>query len=158
MKALLDILFETTKRNKRLFIWVIGVLTIFFSLHFSFRVFVSRDDELRQFSAPEVRPLATSVGIEAIRARLDVALPAPPSPQEVAAAQPREIALQGVFVSKRRRIAALVLLPQGEKPLERKNLEVGGEIDGWTVEVVAATTVTLKKGSETQELVMFRGR
>jgi len=158
MKTLFLNWVQIAKRNKRLFAWLSGALALIFLLDFSLRVFVARDDELRKFLAPVVHPLANSTGMEAIRARLEAALPAPPPAEELAAAQPREIALQGVFISKRSRVAALVLLPQGNKPLERRNVGLGGEIDGWTVERVEVSRVALKKGSETKELVMFRVR
>ena len=158
MKALLDLWLEIARRNQQLFVGLTGLLVSIFLLDFSLRVFVSRDDELRKFSAPELRPLASGMRMDVIRSRLERALPAPPSTEELAAKQPRDIALQGVFISRGSRVAALVLLPQGDKPLERRNVALGGEVDGWTVERVEVSRVALKKGSETKELVMFRVR
>jgi hypothetical protein len=42
--------------------------------------------------------------------------------------------------------------------MERHNVQAGGEIDGWLVDRITGTRVTLRKGSETRELVMFRGK
>jgi|GEM_PF-4753570 len=158
MRSVLSAWIQLTKRNKGLFAWLTAVLAASFLLDFSLRVFVSRDDELRKFSSPKVHPLAKSEGVDAIRARFEAIFPAPPSQEEVAAAMPRDIALQGVFISKRSREAALVLMPQGDKPLERHILPVGGEIDGWTVQRIDHSSVTLGKGPESKELVMFRTR
>ena len=93
-----------------------------------------------------------------IKSRLLTALPELRSAEAEAESKPREIALQGVFAVRSQRTAALVLMPQGDKPLERRNVQIGEEVDGWTVERIAGTRVTLRKGSEVRELVLLRGK
>lgn len=127
-------------------------------LDFLVRVYIPRDEALRQFTAPTVESLPPRNEGSAIRARLDIALPPPKSSEDLSEAPPREIVLQGVFISKGKKVASMVLLPQGDKPLERKIVEIGGEIDGWSVEHIDNRKVGLSKGTERKELVMFRTR
>lgn len=141
----------------QLFGWLVVVAVVVMTIHFVVGVYVPRDEELRKFSAPGVSSIPRLVSTEAIRARLLAALP-DPRPPEAEQPKPREITLQGIFASRGSRTAVLVLQPQGDQPLERHNLQVAGEIDGWLVERISGTRVTLKKGSEVKELVMFRGK
>ena len=158
MKTVLKAWLQLATRSRRLFLVLSGSLISIFFVDFFIRVFVPRDGDLRKFSAPEVRSLPSGMRLEVIRARLEVALPAPPTTEELAAKRPRDIGLQGIFISRGSRVAALVLLPQGDKPIERRNVAMGGEIDGWTVERVEVSKVALRKGTETKELVMFKVR
>lgn len=149
---------QTFRERPWLFGWMAVILFLFCLLDFFARIFVARDSELRKFNAPVLLTMPRDETAELVEARLTAALPAVPQVDEAAQAKPREIALQGVFGSRGQRTAILVLLPQDEKPLERRNLQQGGEIDGWLVERIEGTRVMLRKGSESKELVMFRGK
>jgi hypothetical protein len=158
MKALMAQWLQVARSNPRIFVWLGASMGLLCLLDFVFRVHVPRDDDLRRFSAPAVVVLPKADEPTSIKARLIAVLPEPPSQADLAAAAPRELALQGIFISKQLRTAALIVLPQGDRPLERQNLPVGGQIDGWTVQRIERSSVTLQKGSESKELVMFRGK
>jgi len=146
------------KGRMRLFIALGALLLLVGSVDFFLRVFVARDAELRKFAAPDVVSMPKLDAPDFVQSRLLSLLPEPKSAAEAAEIKPRELALQGVFMARNLQIAALVLLPQGDLPLERRNLSVGGEIDGWLVERISRNKVTLRKGSELKELVLFRGK
>lgn len=158
MKALMAQWLRIIRSNPRMFVWSGALMGLLCLLDFALRVYVPRDDDLRRFSAPAVVALQKTDEPISIKSRLIAALPEPPSQADLAAATPREVALQGIFISKQLRTAALIVLPQGDRPLERQNLPVGGQIDGWTVQRIERSSVTLQKGSESKELVMFRGK
>lgn len=157
MKKLWDEFLGMVRGRPQLFGWLAAVAVVVMAIDFFARGYVPRDEELRKFSAPGVSSIPKLAASEVIRARLLAVLP-DPRPPEAEKPKPREIALQGIFALRGSRTAALVLLPQGDQPLERRNLQVAGEIDGWVVERISGTRVTLKKGSEVKELVMFRGK
>ena len=157
MNKLWDEFLGMVRSRPKLFGWLTAIAVVVMGIDFFARGYVPRDEELRKFSAPGVSFIPKRVAADTIRARLLAVLP-DPRPPEAEKPKPREIALQGIFASRGSRTAALVLLPQGDQPLERRNLQVASEIDGWVIERISGTSVTLKKGSEVKELVMFRGK
>ena len=158
MRELLFQWMPIVKRQRGLFV-ALGVLLLVTGLFdFFLRVFVPRDAELRKFAAPDVVLMPKLDQSDSVRIRLLRLLPEPKSMAAAAEIKPRELALHGVFTSHNLRTAAMVLLPQGDLPLERRNLSVGGEIDGWLVEGISRNKVTLRKGSELKELILFRGK
>lgn len=146
-------------KGRMRFFSALGALMLLLGLvDFFLRVLVTRDAELRKFVAPDVVSMPKLDAPDSVQSRLLSLLPEPASAVKAAKVEPRELALQGVFIARNLRTAALVLLPQGDLPLERRNLSVGGEIDGWLVERISRNKVTMRKGSEFKELVMFRGK
>lgn len=158
MKQLFGEMMLVIKRRPRLFGWLAGLACVICLVDFLTRIQVSRDAESRRFTAPVMQAMPREEAAAVIQSRLTTALPeVRPADQEVEV-KPREVALQGVFMARGLRTAALVLLPQGDEPMERRNVQAGGEIDGWQVERITGTRVILRKGSEVRELVMFRGK
>lgn len=147
---------RVVRKNRGFFSWLVGLVAALCLLDFFSRVYVGRDGALRRFAAPAVQPLRPTMETATIAERLSLALPPPPSAEEAARVRPREIALQAVFGWRQSRRAVLVLLPQDDTPIEQRAVGVGVDIDGWLVERIEASKVTLRKGTETKELVMFR--
>ena len=158
MKKAIVAWWPVIRQRPRLFAGVVVLVLVICLLDFALRVFVGRDAESRKFTAPAMPVMPQYETSAVIKSRLLTALPELRSLEAEAEATPREIALQGVFAVRGQRTAALVLMPQGDKPLERRNVKTGEEIDGWTVERIAGTRVTLRKGSEVRELVLLRGK
>jgi hypothetical protein len=158
MKTLLNEWMPLLRRQSTFFIALGLTLVVFALIDFFLRIYVARDAELRKFLAPEVLSMPTLEKSDAVQSRLVGILPEPKPTSDTAEVKPRELALQGVFTTRNFQTAALVLLPQGDLPIERRNLSVGGEIDGWFVERITRNRVTLRKGSELKELVLFRGK
>lgn len=157
MKDIVDSWILLATARKRMFVAIVVVVLTACLVDFLLRVHVPQDDELRKFAAPTVRPFPRTDSADFIQKRLAAVLPEPVSASD-APAVAREISLQGIFVSSRQRIAVLVLAPQGDKALERRTLQRGGEIEGWTVRAISRSAVTLQKGSELRELLMFPGK
>ena len=158
MKQLFGEWLLVIKGRPRLFGWFAGLACLVCLVDFLTRIQVLRDAESRRFTAPVMQTMPREETAAVIQTRLTTALPEIRPVDEAAEVKPRDVALQGVFMSRGLRTAVLVLLPQGDKPMERHNVQSGGEIDGWLVERITGTRVTLRKGSETRELVMFRGK
>lgn len=145
------------RARHRVFMAIGGFVLTAYLLDFVLRVYVPRDDELRKFVTPTLRPFPKTDSVDVIQQRLAAVLPEPASASDAPAAT-REISLQGIFGSSRQKSAVLVLAPQGDQPLERRTLQRGGEIEGWSVQTISRSAVTLQKGSERRELRMFRGK
>ncbi len=158
MKELLSTWLPALRGHSRFFAWLAALVCVLCLVDFMLRVYVGRDAESRKFTAPAMPAMPSDEAGTTIRSRLVAALPEVRPPEAEAEVKPREIALQGVFAVRGLRTAALVLLPQGDKLTERRNVKTGEEIDGWLVEQIAARRVTLRKGSEVRELVMLRGK
>jgi hypothetical protein len=140
---------------RRPFYVVLVIAALVMSIDFALRVFVARDPGLRRFTPPAEQTIARAETPEQIRQQLDLWLPTEPKEPEVVE---RQISLQGVFGSGTEIAAILALSPPTGAPVERVRATAGQVVEGWTVERITRREVTLKKGVESRELLLFRPR
>jgi len=131
------------------------VLFLVVLIDFFDRIFVSRDESLRRFDTPAIAKVINPTSAETILERVTVSVPEPKVEIVVKA---REMALQAVFSQRGKTEAFILLLADAGRPEERVKVAVDAEVDGWKVASINRTRVTLKRGDEQRELVIFRGK
>ena len=145
---------KTVDRYNRWFWRLGGFVMAFLLLHFVAEIYVFRDDTLRSFRSPRVTVFPEVLDVGVIERRLNAAIPkrSIENTQEVVE---RDMQLQGVFSVGRQRFAVFALAPSGVHPLERRTMRVGGEIEGWLVESIGRSDVSLRKGADFKALALF---
>jgi len=130
------------------------VLLLLMSVDFYFRILVLRDTSLRLFTTPAVTKVSAPLTTESVSQKLEMWVPkkvvveAPPPPSQ--------LALQAIFGAGRDARVIIALIPPDGSPPQRFRVAAGEVVDGWTVERVGRAAVSLKKGEETKELLLFR--
>ena len=123
------------------------------ALDFYSRIFVPREPELRVWRAPAPVTIFNAPDAAVVSSALTAWLPAAPVDQP----KPRDIVVQGVFTGNGVRVAALVLRPVGTGIEERRLVSVGEQVEGWTVDSIAADSVQLSKGEERKAFKLLPG-
>lgn len=129
------------------------VLALMMLIDFFARVYVSRDASLRTFTAPTIQKTPQRVTATAALAQIESWLPVK---QEVEPPKERDISLQGIFSSKAGGVAAVVLRDPNSGSSESLRVAEGQIVEGWTIERIGPRKVTLRRGEQSRELLLFR--
>ena len=130
-----------------------AVLLLAIVVDFVVRVHVPRDASLREFKAPASMRVPDAVPAATVAAALEAWLP---SAAVTGPPKEREIALQGIFRAPAGAIAVVTLRDPGGGAVETLRTTEGQTVEGWTVEEISARKVTLRKGEQTRDLLLFR--
>ena len=138
---------------------VAAVLALVAAYDFLGRVFVGRDAALRTVNAPQMTPLPQRADAEAIRQQLAAWLPALSGSlgPEAANRDPAswQFSLVGVFRQDGQQFALVNAQQQGGGTVELVQVREGDDLRGATVKQISPTRVTLLRGENPEELLIF---
>lgn len=138
---------------------VAAVLALVATYDFFGRIFVRRDAALRTVNAPQITPLPQRADAEAIRKQLAAWLPALTGSvgPEVANNDPSswQFSLVGVFSQDGQQFALVNAQQTGGGTVELVQVREGDDLRGATVKQISATRVTLLRGENSEELLIF---
>lgn len=146
-------IWQFTKTHPRFVVASAVLVCATMALDFHSRIFVPREPELRVWRAPSAATSFSAPDAAVVSSALAAWLPT----AAVDEPKPRDIVIQGVFTGNGVRVAALVLRPIGPGVEERRLVSVGEQVEGWTVESIAADFIQLSKGEERKALKLLPG-
>jgi hypothetical protein len=138
--------------NARVFLFFSAICLSLFAADFFSRVFVRPQSSNKHYSPPVVQPINLGVSESEISFLLDELFKLPEPEQN--APPPRDIILEAVF-GREKALRAVVALRGEALPTERRLVNVGDNVEGWTVAAVQARKVNLTKEGEVREITIF---
>jgi len=142
---------------RREFVVLATLLGLVAIVDFSRRVYVGRDDALRQFEAPAMQQVPPPETAAALSARLVHWLPETAG-GGVGIAAKAELRLSGVMTGRDGTIALLATVPSEGRPAEIFRAAEGDLVEGWKVVSIAPRSVTLQGDAGERQLLLFEPR
>ena len=153
MTTLLALWRDLLAGDRRLLLAVAALLGAAVLTDFVLRVHVPRDASLREFTRPPKLEVPAPVAAPVAAAAVESWLPATPVE---AAKKEREFLLRGIFRSRSAAAVALGLRDPDTGATQALRAAQGEVVDGWTIERIEPRRVTLRRGEEDRELLLFR--